>query len=79
MRPSPLPSNPLRCFGVARVRMERCQNFPQTEPVTHGQGKLSQQLARMSARNRNAQDSISPRYGQYLDEALAGAIDNRAV
>lgn len=59
--------------------MGRSQDLVQPEAVLHRQNEFRQQLRRMRADDRGAQNSVFAGHRQHLDEAVGVAVGDRPV
>ncbi len=59
--------------------MHGAEDLVQAQVVLHRQHVFCDQLARVGADDGDAEDAVTPRYGQHLDETFCCFIGNRSV
>ena len=62
-----------------RIDVDRAEELVQAQPVTHRENELDDEVARVLADDRRAEDLVLARHGQHLDEAVRFFVGDRAV
>ncbi len=79
MRASPGAGRVFVRFSERRIDVDGAEDLVEADAVLHRRDELDDELARLLADDRGAQDAVGAGLGQHLHPALGSLVDDRTV